>query len=147
MPYRLLIRIPTVLIVVSKMLFVFCLFAQAQAPANVPVPPQVEVARLRLKLYQGQEYPLERQTLDSKIRVTKARIDSLDRQLEEYQQFTKFKHSGPLFGQLEFVKVAKVEANEDLKNLTNEKSLLERFHQDRVRLMQLELLMLEQGMR
>ena len=145
MPYRLMIRIPTVLIVVSKMLFVFCLFAQAQGPVNVP--PQVEAARLRLKLYEGQEYPLERQTLDSKIRVTKARIDSLDRQLEEYQQFTKFKHSGPLFGQLEFVKVAKVEANEDLKNLTNEKSLLERFHQDRVRLMQLELLMLERGMR
>lgn len=104
--------------------------------------PEIEAARLRIKLYQGQEYPLQRRLLNSKINIAKARIDSLERQQSEYQQFTKFKYSAPLFGQLEHVRVGLVEAEESLKNLIEEKSLLERFHQDRMRLMELELQML-----
>lgn len=143
--YRLLVRIPTTFIVVLKMLFVVCVVAQAQPPQNVA--PEIEAAQLRIKLYEGQEYPLQRRLLDSKIKVANARIDSLERQLTEYEQFTKFKHSGPLFGQLEFVKVAHVEAEEELKNLTEEKNLLQRFHADKVRLMQLELEMLKRSLR
>ena len=141
MDYRLLIRIPTALIVLSKMLFVFCIVAQAQSPS--PVSPAIEAARLRIKLYEGQEYPLARRLLNSKITVAKAQADSLQRQRDEYEQFTKFKYSAPLFGQLEHVKVAQVEAAESLKNLNEEKALLERFHQDRMRLLELELKMLE----
>ncbi|WP_146117824.1 MULTISPECIES: hypothetical protein [Pirellulaceae] len=145
MNYRLLVRIPTVCIVVLKMLFVVCLVAQA-APSQ-QVSPEIEAAQLRIKLYEGQEYPLQRRLLDSKIKVAKARIESLERQLNEYEQFTKFKYSGPLFGQLEFVKVAHVEAEEELKNLNEEKALLQRFHQDKVRLMELELEMLKRSLR
>lgn len=137
MNYRLLIRIPTALIVISKMLFVVCLVAHAEAPAGLP--PEVEAAQLRIKLYQGQEYPLQRRILESKIRVAKARVASFERQREEYDQFTKFQHSSPLFGQIEFVKIAQVAAEEELKTLSQEKSLLERFHQDKVRLLELEL--------
>jgi len=143
--YRLLVRIPTALIVLSKMLFVACVMVQAAAPAGES--PEIEAARLRIKLYQGQEYPLQRRLLNSQIKVAKARIDSLERQQAEYQQFTKFKYSAPLFGQLEHVKVGLVEAEESLKNLIEEKSLLERFHQDRMRLMELELELLKRAQR
>ncbi|PQO31214.1 hypothetical protein C5Y96_12775 [Blastopirellula marina] len=141
MNYRLLVRIPTALIVLTKMLFVVCIVVQAAGPASES--PEIEAARLRIKLYQGQEYPLERRLLNSKINVAKARIDSLKRQQAEYEQFTKFKYSAPLFGQIEHVKVGLVEAEENLKNLIEEKSLLERFHQDRMRLLELELKMLQ----
>ena len=145
MNYRLLVRIPTVLIVVTKMLFVLCILAQAASPSGLS--PEIEAARLRIKLYEGQEYPLKRRLLNSKINIAKARVESLQRQHAEYQQFTKFKYSAPLFGQLEHVKVAQVEAEEHLKNLIEEKSLLERFHQDQRRLLELELKILEQAAR
>lgn len=143
MNYRLLVRIPTALIVLTKMLFVACLMVQAAGPAGES--PEIEAARLRIKLYQGQEYPLQRRVLNSKINVAKAQVQSFERQLAEYEQFTKFKYSAPLFGQLEFTKVGLVEAEENLKTLIEEKSLLERFHQDRVRLMQLELQLLQRS--
>ena len=145
MNYRLLVRIPTALIVLTKMLFVACLIVQAAGPATQS--PEIEAARLRIKLYEGQEYPLQRRILNSKINIAKAHIESLERQHTEYQQFTKFKYSAPLFGQLEHVKVGLVEAEENLKNLIEEKSLLERFHQDRMRLLELELQLLERSAR
>jgi len=143
--YRLWVRIPTALIVLTKMLFVACLIVQAGGPSGES--PEIEAARLRIKLYERQEYPLERRLLNSKINVAKARIDSLERQQAEYEQFTKFKYSAPLFGQLEHVKVGLVEAEENLKNLIEEKSLLERFHQDRMRLLELELEVLQRRAR
>ncbi len=145
MNYRLLVRIPTALIVLTKMLFVACLIVQAAGPTAQS--PEIEAARLRIKLYEGQEYPLQRRLLNSKINIAKAHIKSLERQHAEYQQFTKFKYSAPLFGQLEHVKVGLVEAEENLKNLIEEKSLLERFHQDRMRLLELELQLLERSAR
>lgn len=144
MRYRLLVRVATVSVVVMKMLFVVCLVTQAQVPAGVS--PEIEAARLRIKLYERQEYPLQRRLLNAKIKVAKAEIESLKRQREEYEQFTHFKFSAPLFGQLEHVKVAQVEADEHLKSLIEEKALLERFHQDRMRLLELELkLLMEAG--
>jgi len=134
---RFLIRIPAAVLVIAKFFFVLCVTVQAETPAEMQT--EIEIARLRIKIYENHEYPLKRSTLDSKIRVAKVRIESLERQKKEYEQFTKFKYSSPMIGELERVYVALVEAEEDLKNLSHEKILLQRFHQDRMRLMRLEL--------
>jgi len=137
------IRIPAAAVVVLKMFFCLSLFVQAE---QVAVPTEVEIAKLRIKLYQHQEYPLQRRLLNSKIKVARVRVESLERQREEYQQFTKFKYSAPMFAELERIAVQLTEAEENLKNLIEEKLLLERFYQDRLRLMQLELQLLERSL-
>lgn len=144
--HRLLVRVPTVTLVVLKMLFVVCCLAQAETADKVALAQQIEAASLRLKLYERQEYPLERRILQAKIIVAKAQVESLARQRAEYQQFTKFKYSAPLFAELERVKVQQVEADQHLKTLQEEKALLERFHQDRMRLLELELRLLQQAL-
>jgi hypothetical protein len=97
------------------------------------------VAELELRLYVNVDYPLEQQRLDATIRLTEAELASYPRRLAEYRQFTKFKHSSPLFHSLEIAQLAREETALRLKNLKAEKSLLRRYYGDRRRLYELRV--------
>ncbi|PHS03250.1 MAG: hypothetical protein COA78_18755 [Blastopirellula sp.] len=134
----------------SKTCMVLLLFASLAACLTVataeprqanrtPASRQLEMARLRLRIYERQEYPLKRRKLSSEIEMTKAELKSLERRQKEYSQFTRFKYSAPLFDEIERVHLAELGTKLRLNDLIAEKSLLERYHADRLKLMRLEL--------
>ncbi|MCA9270534.1 MAG: hypothetical protein KDA41_18760 [Planctomycetales bacterium] len=99
----------------------------------------VEMAEIRMRLYERDEYPQQLHRLDRQIALAKARCESGRRRVAEYEQFDKFKYSGPLFTSLEDARLAVVEFELQTRELEESRVLLEQSHADRRRLMQLEL--------
>src|SRR5262245_26161550 len=62
---------------------------------------EVEYAKLRLSLYERDEYPRQLGNLDRAIELAKARVESWERRVKEYEQFTAFRIGQPLFWTLE----------------------------------------------
>jgi len=100
---------------------------------------EVEIAELRLRRYRLFEYPLEIRRLRSAIKVAEAELETFGRQVKEYEQFTKFKYSSPLFASLEYARLNHLKAETTLADLREEKHLLEQDKHRRLRLLQLEL--------
>ena len=99
----------------------------------------VEIAQLRLRLYEREEYPKKRRALDRGIELAQAHLDSAKRRVKEYEQFDKFKYSAPLFISLEDARLTVIELELKLQELRQERFLLIRHHSDRCRLYQLEV--------
>ena len=83
-----------------------------------------EIAALELRLFERLDYPLRLHKLEREIELAEARLASQRRRVTEYKQFTKFKHSAPLFLTLEKSRLSVVELEMTLKNLEEEKLLL-----------------------
>jgi len=99
----------------------------------------LEMAQLKLRLYQRVEYPLQMRKLKSEIELTKARIASQKRRVTEFEKFTKFKYSSPVFTTLENTRLTQLELELRLKELKEEKMLLTRHYGDYCRLLQLQV--------
>ena len=99
----------------------------------------LEIAQLRLQRYMRFEYPLEKQRLESAIKITKAEIEMFSRQVDEYKQFTKFKYSAPLMQSLEHARLNRLKARTALDDLYEEKRLKEHDRRRQTRLLELEV--------
>ena len=99
----------------------------------------LEAAQIELRLYEKVDYPLQRRRLQSKIKLIEAELESHQRHITEYEQFTKFTHSAPFFHTLAEVRLAKLDAELLLEDTQEEKDLCERFHPDRCRLYELRV--------
>lgn len=100
---------------------------------------RLEMAELRLERYVRHDYPLEKRRLESAIRMTQAELEMFTRQINEYRQFTKFKHSAPLRQSLDYAKLNRMKAKTALDDLVEEKRLLQYDHRRQARLLELEV--------
>jgi hypothetical protein len=99
----------------------------------------LELAQLKLRLYERDEYPRQLGQVERAIEMQRAKIESFRRRVREYEQFDKFSYSGPLFLTLEDARLDVVSAELRLRELEDERFLLIRSRSDRSRLMQLEI--------
>ncbi len=104
----------------------------------------LELAQLRLERFRRYEYPLEIRRLESAIRIAKAELDMFERQVREYERFTKFKDSSPLFTSLEYARINRLKAETTLRDLREEKRLVENNRRRQERLLRLEVEAAEQ---
>ena len=100
---------------------------------------EVELAQVRMRLWERLDYPLQQRRIESELKLVEAQIDSLKRRLAEYEQFTKFKYSAPLFYSLEEARVQLVAAQAQRDNLREEAALLLKNRGDLRRLQELEV--------
>jgi hypothetical protein len=100
---------------------------------------EVEYARLKLRLYEREEYPRQLGHLDRAIELAKAKVESLERQVKEYEQFTAFRIGQPLFWTLEKTRLELLEHELTLEALQEERFLLVRHRGDRARMLELDL--------
>jgi hypothetical protein len=100
---------------------------------------EVELAQVRMRLWERLDYPLQQRRIESERKLVEAQIDSLKRRLAEYEQFTKFKYSAPLFYSLEEARVQLVAAQAQRDNLREEAVLLLKNRGDLRRLQELEV--------
>ncbi len=100
---------------------------------------EVELAQIRMRLWERLDYPLRQRQIDSELKLAEAQIESLKRQVSEYEQFTKFKYSSPLFYSLEEARVQLVAAQARRDDLREEAALLLKNRDDLRRLQELEV--------
>jgi len=124
------------------------LFVAADVQAGRPASGKVvssdaqndrEIAALELRLFERLDYPLRLHKLEREIALTEARLASHRRRVAQYEQFTKFKYSSPMFVTLEEARLAVVELEMTLENLQEEKSLLIRHRPALRRLLELRM--------
>ena len=113
--------------------------AAEDAAAIVAAGRQLEMAQLRLRLYEREEYPRKLHRLKRDIELAKAHIESYHRRVKEYEQFDKLRYSSPLFLTLEETRLSLRQAELKLEDLEEERSLWVRHHRSRRRLYALEV--------
>jgi hypothetical protein len=98
----------------------------------------VEIARLRLKLYERVDYPLRLRHLRTEIKLMEARVSSLGRRVKEARRFYR---SPALFTTIEKLQLSLLEAELVLKDLKHERTLLQSHNKDerRLRMLQIEI--------
>jgi hypothetical protein len=98
----------------------------------------VEIARLRLKLYERVDYPLRLRHLRTEIKLMEARVSSLGRRVKESRRFYR---SPALFTTIEKLQLSLLEAELVLKDLKHERTLLQSHNKDerRLRMLQIEI--------
>jgi hypothetical protein len=122
--------------------------AGASPPAEAPragelaeALHELEVARLRLRLYERVDYPLRLQELEADIRLAEAEVASFRRRMAEYDRFDDTR---ALFATRENTRLQLLSMELRLKNLKQERVLLQIHNRDERRLRQL---LVEQGER
>jgi hypothetical protein len=100
---------------------------------------QLELAQLKLRLYERDEYPRQLGNVERAIVMAKAEVESFRRRVREYEQFDKFTNPGPLLTSLEDARLCLVDAELKLRGLDDERFLLIRSRSDRTRIYQLEI--------
>jgi hypothetical protein len=100
---------------------------------------QLELAQLKLRLYERDEHPRQLGQVERAIEMQRAKLESFRRRVREFEQFDKFEYSAPLFITLEDARLDVVAAELRLRELEDERFLLIRSRSDRARMMQLEI--------
>lgn len=100
---------------------------------------RIEMAQIRLRLYEQVEYPTERRRLMQELRVAEAEVASLKRLLNEYEPFDRFSTGRPLVLTIESTRLSLLRAELRRDDFRRQLSDLQRFHADRLRLLMLEL--------
>ena len=99
----------------------------------------LETAQLRLRLYEREEYPRKLHRLERDIELAQAHVESYQRRLREYEQFDKLSYSSPLFLTLERTRLSLRQAELQMEDLQEQRTLLVRHHTARRRLYVLEV--------
>lgn len=122
-------------------LFAGCLTAPGEvgAQASLDQLRSVEIAQLKLRLYERVEYPAELRRLEADWKVAEAEVESLERLQEEYAPFDKFSTGRALAYTVEATKLGLLRAQLNRDELKRQLTTLKRFHSDRLRLLRLEL--------
>ncbi|MCA9240915.1 MAG: hypothetical protein KDA37_11980 [Planctomycetales bacterium] len=100
---------------------------------------RVEMAQIRLRLYEQVEYPTQRRQLTHELRVAEAEVASLKRLLQEYEPFDRFSTGRALVLTIESTRLSLLRAELRRDDFKRQLSDLQRFHVDRLRLLMLEL--------
>ncbi|TWT72800.1 hypothetical protein Pla123a_40990 [Posidoniimonas polymericola] len=111
----------------------------AQAETAYDTQRRIEIAALRLQLYENVEYPAELRRLKSELKLAEAEAASLERLLREYEPFDKFSTGRPLVLTIESTRLALLRAGLRRDNLRQDLMAQQRSHYDRLRLLHLEL--------
>ncbi len=96
----------------------------------------IEIARLRLKLYERVDYPLRMRQLRTDIEIMEARVASLRRRVKETD---RFRYAEGMFTATERLRLELLEAELVLRDWKHELTLLQIHHQDERRLRRLEI--------
>lgn len=111
----------------------------AQAQTAYDTQRRVEIAALRLRLYENVEHPAEVRRMKSELKLAEAEVASLERLLREYRPFDKFSTGRPLVLTIESTRLALLRAELRRDNLRADLNADQRSHFDRLRLLKLEL--------
>jgi hypothetical protein len=119
----------------------------SSAPTQVVMTQEelaAEIARLRYHLYRRVEYPLRLSQLDAAITLAHAEVESLDRQIDEFERISRPHTSHPFLVTLESARMRRLATELRLKQLRREKILvIQSFQTER----QLRALEIAAGMR
>jgi len=97
-----------------------------------------ETARLRVRQYAELEYPLLVRRLDNEIQLTAAELAMHQREVQAFGPSSNFRYSKAFSYTLERAKLAALEAELRLKELQEQRMLLQRGRADKLRLLELE---------
>lgn len=118
----------------------------ARAQTAYDVQRQVEIAELRLHLYQNVEHPAEVRRLRTELTMADAEAESLKRLLREYEPFNRFSTGNPLTLTVESTRLALLRAELRRDNTKADLQAMQRHHAQRLRLLQLELQQAQAGL-
>jgi hypothetical protein len=100
---------------------------------------QLEMAQLKLRLYERDEYPRQLGQVERTLEMQRAKLESFRRRVREYEQYDKWQYSAPLFATLEDARLDVLAAELRLRELEDERFLLIRSRSDRSRMLELEI--------
>jgi hypothetical protein len=118
-----------------------CLTAPREAAAQTIYDTQraVEMAQLRLRLYQQVEHPADLRRVQSDLTFVEAEVASLKRLLKEYGPMDRFSTGRALVLTIESTRLSLLRAELNRDSLKQQLTAMQRWHGDRLRLLQLEL--------
>ena len=120
------------IVAVLAMTVCLCTYAAGQ---DTKTSSSIEIARLKLRLFERVEYPLRLRELSDDIKLAQAEIESLKRQEKELERFK----TKAFFASLENLRLRRLEAELRLKKLRHERVLLQIYAKDEVRLRRLTI--------
>ncbi len=118
-----------------------CLAAPPDAAAQTIYDTQraVEIAQLRLRLYEQVEHPAELRRVQSDLQFAEAEVTSLKRLLKEYGPMDRFSTGRALMLTIESTRLSLLRCELNRDSLKQQLNALQRWHGDRLRLLRLEL--------
>ena len=116
-----------------------CLLTFADDAAIAAARRQLELAQLKLRLYERDEYPRQLGQVERAIEMQRAKVESFRRRVARVRAVRQLQYSAPLFTTLEDARLDVVAAELRLRELEDERFLLIRSRSDRSRMMQLEI--------
>ena len=99
-------------------------------------PRQRERIDLEYRLYDNVDFVVQARKLGTQIKLAEERLKSLEKLQQEYAAFTKFTRSGFTIT-MEDLRLSLLEAKLTLADLREEKSLLEKYHDEQRELLKL----------
>jgi hypothetical protein len=100
---------------------------------------RLEMAQLKLRLYEQDEFPRQLGHVERAIKLQRAKIESFRRRVREFEQLDTPQNSLRLIAALEDARLDLVAAELCLHELEDERFLLIRSRADRTRLLQFEI--------
>lgn len=100
---------------------------------------QLEIAQLKQRIYENDEYPRLLSEVERAIEMAKAELESFKRRVIELEHFEEFVHSPPFFLSREEARLDVLRGDLRLRSLEDERFRMLRTRGDRVRLYQLEI--------
>ncbi|MEM6797989.1 MAG: hypothetical protein AAF589_00615 [Planctomycetota bacterium] len=107
--------------------------------AAVDAHRELEIAALKLRLYELTEYPGQIRKLDSAIKLTRAEVEGWERLEREYRSLRKFDRGSALPLTIEQVRLDLLAAELRLDDLKAQRLAAQRAHQLKQRLLRLSV--------